>query len=202
MLGVLSVGLFAYGAWRVVAAALGGQHGEEVTGWKRLGWVAAAAVYFALFAQAIGIIVGSGGNGPSNNPRPYVASVLGWAGGPVWIGLSGFLAAGAGCALTIWGVAHDYRQELTVRAPARAMLVAARISGAFGNATRGFLVALLAAYLFSAAVTDDAAKVKSLDAALETVAHQPYGSVLLSVVASGLLAFGLFSFIEARHRRL
>jgi hypothetical protein len=30
--------------------------------------------------------------------------------------------------------------------------------------------------------------------------HTPYGPVLLGLVAAGLFAFGLYSFVEARYR--
>jgi hypothetical protein len=42
----------------------------------------------------------------------------------------------------------------------------------------------------------------SVIGALCRVAHQPYGSWLLGLVAPGLIAFAFFSFAEARYRRL
>jgi hypothetical protein len=38
--------------------------------------------------------------------------------------------------------------------------------------------------------------------ALRQLAAQPYGMVLLLVVAVGLLCFGAYSFVESRYRRL
>jgi len=34
------------------------------------------------------------------------------------------------------------------------------------------------------------------------VAEQPYGQIMLGVVATGLAMYGLFSFVEVRYRRL
>lgn len=40
---------------------------------------------------------------------------------------------------------------------------------------------------------------KGLDASLVTLAHQPYGPLLLIGVAAGLAVFGAFSVLEARY---
>ena len=41
-----------------------------------------------------------------------------------------------------------------------------------------------------------------LDGALAKLAHQSYGHVLLGAAALGLLAYALFSFVEARYREV
>ena len=42
----------------------------------------------------------------------------------------------------------------------------------------------------------------SLDGTLKTMAAQPFGQLLLTVTALGLLAYGLYSWAEARYRQL
>jgi hypothetical protein len=41
-----------------------------------------------------------------------------------------------------------------------------------------------------------------LDGALRKLADQTYGSVLLGLVAAGLIAFALYSLSDARYRRI
>lgn len=41
-----------------------------------------------------------------------------------------------------------------------------------------------------------------LDAAMQTIADQPYGKFLLTAVAAGFVAFGLFSMVQSRYRRM
>ena len=48
----------------------------------------------------------------------------------------------------------------------------------------------------------EAAEAIGLDGALRKVATQTYGSILLGVVASGFLAFALYSVSDARYRRI
>jgi Domain of Unknown Function (DUF1206) len=38
--------------------------------------------------------------------------------------------------------------------------------------------------------------------ALQTIYSQPFGPVLLGIVALGLIAYGVYSFVEARYRRV
>jgi hypothetical protein len=46
------------------------------------------------------------------------------------------------------------------------------------------------------------AEARGLDGALRKLANAPYGTVLLSIVAAGLFAFGVFCLIQARYREV
>ena len=50
-----------------------------------------------------------------------------------------------------------------------------------------------------AAITFDPKKAGGLDAALRTVRDQPFGPYLLTLMALGLAAFGLYCFAWAKH---
>jgi Na+/proline symporter len=50
-----------------------------------------------------------------------------------------------------------------------------------------------------AAVTHEAKKSGGLDQALLTVLKQPFGPVLLALIAAGIVCYGLFCFVRARH---
>jgi membrane protease YdiL (CAAX protease family) len=128
--------------------------------------------------------------------------VLGWPAGPELLGLAGAVLVVAGIALAGWGVAHDHDKELQLgRLMAGWRTTVSALAGV-GNAARGFLVVLVGAYLLDAALASKATKAKSVDAALQSLGHQAYGASLLGVVAFGLVCFGVYSFFEARLRRL
>ena len=57
-------------------------------------------------------------------------------------------------------------------------------------------------FLIIAALRQHAGAAKGLGGALRELAHQPYGHVVLGIVAAGLVAYGLFSLAQARYRRL
>jgi hypothetical protein len=72
--------------------------------------------------------------------------------------------------------------------PAGELLVAA----AYG------IIGLLIAY---SAVTYDPKKATGMDTALKTLAGQPYGTLLLLMVAAGLACFGVYCLFDARYHR-
>jgi hypothetical protein len=74
--------------------------------------------------------------------------------------------------------------------------------GMAGHAARAVVFVLIGAFLIKAAVEHDASEAVGLDGALQQISQQSYGTVLLLVVAVGLLLFGAYSMIEARYRRL
>jgi hypothetical protein len=45
-------------------------------------------------------------------------------------------------------------------------------------------------------------KASGLDVALKTLASQPYGPVLLLLLAAGIAAFGVFALLDARFRKI
>jgi len=74
-----------------------------------------------------------------------------------------------------------------------------------GVTIRGFIInrfELAGVFLTSAAVQFSPDKAEGIDGTLRTLAHTPLGPWLLVLVAAGLVAFGLFSWTEARWRRV
>jgi uncharacterized protein DUF1206 len=51
-----------------------------------------------------------------------------------------------------------------------------------------------------AAVQVDPNKASGLDASLKTIAAQPYGQIMLGVIAFGLAAYGVYNLFAARYR--
>jgi len=73
--------------------------------------------------------------------------------------------------------------------------------GIVGGVSRGAVVAVAGCSSFIAAVRFQPAKAEGIDGTLRAFAHTPLGPVLLILIALGLVAFGLFSWCEARWRR-
>ena len=53
-----------------------------------------------------------------------------------------------------------------------------------------------------AAMTFDPKKAQGPDGAMRIILEQPFGPFLLTAVALGFLAFGLFTFLQSRYRRM
>ncbi|MHB8246328.1 MAG: DUF1206 domain-containing protein [Acidimicrobiales bacterium] len=206
LLGLLSTGLIAYGAWRLIQTVTGIEPASDqpTSMWMRIRWLAIAVIYLVLFADSISILAGGGGSsgGASSHPKPYAAQVLALPAGPVLLGLVGAAIVTAGVAFATWGCVHDYSTALQEGRMGETAKLAARITGIFGNFTRGALAVLVGLYFLIGAVHDQPGNVKSLDQALQSLSHQPTGPLWLTVAALGLLSFSAYSAFEVVYRKV
>lgn len=205
ILVALGVGFAALALWSLIAAFTDGaiRGGRRVLV-SRIGKAVVAFVYGSL-AVATYRLLSSGSVGAHDEQRAegLTARALALPGGRVLV-----LAAAAVlvvvAARRVWkgGVKRDFLAELQLeRMTSRQRAWAARL-GSAGIASQGLLFAIVSALLGWAAITHEASKATGLDGALRTVAAQPAGTVLLAVLALGLVAYAAFSLIEARFRRL
>ena len=74
--------------------------------------------------------------------------------------------------------------------------------GRYGTMARGVVFALVGFFITLAAWEANASHAAGIDGALDYLERQPYGIWLLAIVALGLIAFGLYSFMSAAWFRL
>jgi hypothetical protein len=75
--------------------------------------------------------------------------------------------------------------------------------GRLGYGALGVVFTLIGFFMIVAAAQFNPHQAKGLDTALgELLQLRPFGPVLLGIVALGLIAYGVYSFVEARYRRL
>jgi Domain of Unknown Function (DUF1206) len=201
---VLAIGLIGFALWRLAAAAFGPRVDPAAYDAKaRVKGLLEGIGYGAIAAIAIGIATGSktSGGGQSGS-KQWTAKVLGWPAGPALVGLVGAAILGAGLYLAYEGWATKFAKELELGRLGPGTRKAVIVLGRFGRIARGAAFGLIGGLILAAAVTYDPNKAKGLDGALKTLAGQPYGPWLLGVIAVGLIAFGVYCFIEARLRRV
>jgi hypothetical protein len=195
LLLVLAVGFAGYAAWLLLEAAVGRRSGGD--GLHRAKSGLKGLVYGALCVSTLQFLErGSGGDSTSSR----TADLMSRTGGRTAVGVVGLVLLGIGAYFVVKGVRRkhadcleDYRVPRSLRRPA--ILV-----GAVGYVGRGVTFGLVGAFLLKAAVQFDPKQAKGLDAALQAVAEQPYGRVLLGLTVVGVLAYALWSFFEAAFR--
>lgn len=72
--------------------------------------------------------------------------------------------------------------------------------GTVGHSARGVVAAAVGVFIVDAGLSFQPHKAVGIDGALKRLIDQPYGPGLLLFIAFGLLAFGFYSFVEARFR--
>lgn len=201
LLVVLAVGFFGDGLWRLLDGAVGHRFQRDAKKkWgKRAASLVRGLVALALGAATVRFLLEGA---TADQTQSTTARLMAAPGGRVLVGVLGLVLVGIGVAMAVKGVQHDHADDLaTGRMPAGLRRPALRI-GVVGLLGRGAVFALLGLFLVRAAVRFDAGEAKGLDAALQTVVQQPYGRVLLALAVVGVLAYALWSFVEAGYKRL
>jgi hypothetical protein len=201
LLIALAVGFAAYALWRFVEAILdrSGEGDDASALAKRLGYFARGCVYVALCAAAVSVLAGDEGGGGGEEKRA-AGGILDWPAGR-WLVLA--IAAGVAGA-SLWnayrGLSGKFEEKLGgMDEGARRF---AQAVGVVGHLARAVVFGIVAWFLAKAAVQYDPDEAVGLDGALARLVAESHGKVLLGVVAAGLLAYGLYSLVEARYRRV
>jgi len=185
-----------------VHAALG--HGPERndSGLDRVTALCSGIVYAGLCALAVEILLGSGGGSSSTSPDKATGGVLGWNAGPWLVGLAGLVMIGVGAYQGYRGVTHDFLRDSKSEEMGPATRTSVKWLGTFGLLARMVVFGLVGVFLIKAAVEYDPSQAIGIDGALAKLADSSQGPILLGVVAAGLIAFAIYSFSDARYRRI
>ncbi|MET9022457.1 DUF1206 domain-containing protein [Actinopolymorpha sp. NPDC004070] len=202
LLWVITIGLVALAVWQLTEAGVGygyADSGKRRT-FRRLG-SAGKAIAFAALAFSAGKIAAGGSAGSGGKQKTITAKVMELPGGQILVGLVGLgIIAGAGY-LAYHGWKKKFLEDLDlVRASLGTRKTAIRL-GQVGFIAVGVAYALVGVLVLAAAVTYDPKKSTGLDGALQTLAKQPYGPVLLGLIALGVACYGIYCFFDARFRR-
>ncbi|MBB3674292.1 DUF1206 domain-containing protein [Modestobacter versicolor] len=204
LLWVLAIGLLALAVWQLAELfrqvpglrGSGERKKKAVTGSAKS--VAKAAVYVFLAITALRFATGSG-QSSSSQQQDTVAGVFGWPGGRFLVGAAALVLIGVGAYHVRKGLTKHFLKEIdTAQASAGERRLIERL-GQVGYPAKGIALALVGGLVGWAAVTFDPEKASGLDGALRTLLDAPFGKALLTVVALGIAAFGVFAFFRARY---
>lgn len=196
LLWVMAIGLFTLTIWQAVEATIG-RDAPSRDGRLRRRFASAgrAIVYFALGLLAVGVArksTSSSGEGEET----LTARLMDVPFGRVLVAAVGAAVISVGVAQIVKGVKQNFTEDLDRGAP-----LALRRLGTVGYCARGVALGIIGILFGWAAVTYDPEKAGGMDDALSTIRDQPFGSVLLTIMAAGLACFGVYCFFWARMAR-
>jgi uncharacterized protein DUF1206 len=196
LLWVMAIGLFTLVIWQVVEATIGRvASNRDGRLRKRLSSAGRAVVYLALGILAVGVAVGNGG-GSGNGEQALSARLMDLPLGRFLVGAVGIAVIAVGISQIVKGVKQKFREDLD-----SGITPMVRRLGTAGYCAKGVALAIIGGLFGYAALTYDPGKAGGLDAALDTIRQQPFGTVLLVVMAVGIACFGAFCFVWARKAR-
>jgi len=198
LLVVVACAFAGYALWRALGAAVGHR---DCDGLKQVGKRALSggkALLYGFLSWSTFRFLGHQER-EGDRTSSMTADVLREDGGRWLVGLTGTVVVVVGGVLVVRAVMKKHAKKLEGwRVPSWLPVVTI---GTLGLAGRGLVLALLGGFLVRAAVLFDAREAKGLDAALATLAQQPFGAALLALAVASLLAYAVWSFVEAAFRR-
>jgi hypothetical protein len=200
LLIAIAVGFAGYAIWRFVEAVLDpDQHGVG----HRLMSFARGCLYAGFCWSAAAFVVHPNRSGSSNKTNHDVsATVMRWPMGTWLIAAGGIAVFGAGLWNGYRAVTRKYEKSLKLgemSARTRRIVTAVAITGLLA---RMAAFCLVGAFVFRAAINFDPHEAVGIDGALRKLGQAAHGPMLITIVGVGLMAFGAFSLVEARYRKV
>jgi len=203
MLVIAVIGLTAYALWGFTRAIYDPLHrGSNASGYMaRLGFVTSALSYAAIVVFALQLLAGSGAT-TNDGTQKTVASVLTHPAGGWLTILIGLVVIGVALGQFLESYRATFKDDLKgaeMSAKTRDMVV---MLGRFGMFSRGVIFLVIGWFVIQAGVHNDPTQAQGFGGAFVFLLAQPFGRLVLGIVALGFVALGLHSFACARWIRL
>jgi Domain of Unknown Function (DUF1206) len=199
-LWLLGIGFAAYALWRLSEAAYG-PAGDGKRAGPRLRSLGRAVIYAGLAYLTFRVISGTQGS-QAGQQEDLTAKVMQHPGGRWLVGIVGLVIVVSGLVLAAEGIRRKFMKYLRTSQMSRRTRRIVELLGVIGTIARGIVVALAGVLVIDAALSHTPAKSGGIDKTLLTLRNQPAGPVLLTLVALGLVIFGLYGLCEARWRKV
>jgi hypothetical protein len=188
LLVLLALGFAAYAIWRFIQTAQTDKWG------KRAGYVGRGLVYSGLTYSTVKILLGGHQQSQNGKAHKTTAVVLAWPGGTWLVGLAGAAFVGVGLWQLYSGISRRFEKKW------HGYTKAGSVVGVVGHVARFVVFSLIGIFAIKAAADYSPKDAVGLDGALQKLAHASYGAYLLGLTAAGLIAYGVFCFVDARYR--
>ena len=192
---LMTLGLLAYGLWRFSDAMFDiERHGTDRSAiFERLGAAASGVVHLILAFQAMKLMQGISSRA-ENSSQDAAQSVLQFPGGSTLLLIGGLILFAVGIFQFAKAARLSFLKHLDSQISRQTWV---KWTGRLGYAARGIVFLITSVFLLKAGQDEQASEAGGMAEALSWL-NSPWDLI----VAAGLLAFGMFSLIEARFRIL
>lgn len=206
LLVVVTIGLVGFALWCFIQALFDTENKGSKAGGiiARIGYAAVGIGYLILAFGTFQVVTGSG-NGPKSSTtsaQDWTATLLKQPFGVALVVLVAIVVLAISCYLYYKAYSAKFQSRFNLTQLSAQMKKVVVFSGRFGYAALGVVFSIIGIFLIVAATQHNASRAVGLDGALLELTRQPFGKLLLAIVAIGLIAYGIYSFLEARYRRI
>lgn len=199
MLWVCVAGLIGLALWQFTEAVFPRVEASADAKDRTMARLKAAAkgVVYAVLAYTAGTFAAGGGSSSTSKSADFTTSLMSKSGGRTMVVLIGLVVIGVGGYLMYKGFTKKFLEDLAGH-PGTPVVVLGQV----GYIAKGFALGTVGALFVAASLRHQPKQATGLDGALRTLRDQPFGTTLLTLIALGFAAYGIFSFVRARLARL
>jgi len=196
-------GLGAYSIWGFVRAIFDPlNRGKDPAGLaERLGFAWSGIAYLTIVVLALNLLAGTS-TGAHDGTQSAIARILAYPAGQ-WVAVViGLIAIVGGVGQLVEAYRAKFKQDLKRSEMTQVEEQIVVGLGRFGFIARGVTFGIVGWFVFQGGLHRDPSQVHGFAGAFVFLLNQPYGHLLLGIVAAGFIALGLHSFACARWIRL
>ncbi|HYC85992.1 MAG TPA: DUF1206 domain-containing protein [Chryseosolibacter sp.] len=200
LIALITLGMFGYVTLRFFQAFADiDAKGDSTKGLlSRGGYLMSGLIYLGLAVYAINLLVE--GRGGENETREFIVSkVLAHRWGAWLVGMAGVLIIGNGIYQAYRGVTGTFMKKIMVIREDLERVF--RKAGVIGYLSRGVVLIIIGYLVLHAALTLNPNDAGGTEGAFHFIKYT-FGSVLMSIIAVGLIGYGLFNFVRAKFQRI
>ncbi len=209
----IAAGVAAYALWRFVQAFLDPDDKDSAV--KRFGYFVSGLLHAGLTFWLVRALLTKGEPGSGSSGSGSAGGDSAGGGAQDWTAMlmqqpfGAWLVGAVGAGVIGYGLYQLYKATIVdvcetfkTEEMSEAEQAAAQRVAQAGLSARGIVFSLVGGFLVYAAWSADPSKARGLGGALDALAAQPFGQVLLGVVALGLAAYGVHCGFNARYRKI
>jgi len=202
LLIIIALGLLCYAFWMLTQAIKDPENigNNKKAKAKKTGFFITGIIYLGIgviaFLDAIDTVNSSSGSSGKNNS--FLATDIGL----IVLGIVGAILVGVGIYQFTKIKEDKFEKDFSSKALSEKKRKKTIYNSAyFGLASRGVIFLILGFFSIKAAFTSNPNKIKTTKEVFSFLEESSYGSWLLGVVAAGLIAYAIYTFMLAKYRR-
>jgi hypothetical protein len=197
-LAIVTVGLWALGLFQVLEALL--VRGTDKEDWGARAKEGGKGIAYLAVGSSSAVYVVGGTTNSSEQTQKLSAELLATPGGVFALILVALVVAAIGVYFVAKGARQKFLGDISEpRGPVTTGIV---VLGIGGYIAKGIALVAVGGLFALAAATTNASAATGLDGALKSLVALPFGVAILTVVAVGLIFYGVYCFARAKYADL
>lgn len=201
MLWIAVTGFAALALWQLLEAAVGAHGGDDKERAVSRGKAAAKGLVYLALTFTSWQFARGGSSDSGERSADFTTGLMHAPAGKWVVVLLGLVIAAVGGYHIYKGATNKFLEDLAGNASGD-LGQGVVYAGRAGYVAKGAALIVVGGVFVTAALGQHPEEATGLDGAVKQLAEQPYGTVLLLLVALGLAAFGIYSLARAKYARM